>query len=61
MRTMWHVTVVVALVAANCAAARHLYNVLEPHKGRLACIGMDLREAPLRTSLKLLDVAFRGR
>ena len=59
MKSLRYSMLVLALLTANFAAARHLYTVLEPQKGRLKCIATDFRESPGQTTLKLLRAAGR--
>jgi hypothetical protein len=57
MRSLRYSMLLLALLAANVAAARHLYTVLLPQRGRISCIWLDLRESPGPTLAKLARAA----
>jgi hypothetical protein len=55
MRKLWCWMFVLALLAANFAAFRNLS--VEPNRGRLKCIWLDLKESPGQTAWKLARAA----
>jgi hypothetical protein len=57
MRSLRYSLLIMALLAANVAAARLLYTVLLPQRGRIECIYQDLRESPGPTLARLARAA----